>query len=424
MESNRHKADEREAGASCPLCGRAVALADHVVRCTDCGSVHHATCWRGMCGSYACAPARTTSLAKADDVLQITASELTSARPLPPVTPGGAAATYRVPLPRQLPRTNRMAITALVVAVAGIALFGLVTGAVAVVLGALAIGAIHKSRQKGAVIAALAMVLGLADVVGWVFVIAHFMPTAPTMLNPMQFEQLDDAQLTNLRPALARAMRANVLITSHSGIGSGVIIAIEDGIATIVTNRHVVDDGFGLDISENSPETLSNLQVMLIDHNLANAQVRWVAPHGIDLAVLTAPCHGSAARAAPVHADVEPEIGDDVFAIGNPQSLGWTHTKGTISQFRTQIVGPTAMRVVQTDSSINPGNSGGGLYAHNGVLIGINTWTNDKRFSEGLSFAISIETLLELLPAHLAPTLQHGPPAPVTSDGADPEADS
>ncbi len=47
---------------------------------------------------------------------------------------------------------------------------------------------------------------------------------------------------------------------------------------------------------------------------------------------------------------------------------------------------------------MNPGNSGGGLYDKSGTLIGINTWTNDKRSSEGLGFAIALDSLLELDP--------------------------
>jgi serine protease Do len=52
-------------------------------------------------------------------------------------------------------------------------------------------------------------------------------------------------------------------------------------------------------------------------------------------------------------------------------------------------------------AAINPGNSGGGLYDADGRLIGINTLTSDKRFAEGLGFAISLPTLLELAPAQL-----------------------
>lgn len=59
------------------------------------------------------------------------------------------------------------------------------------------------------------------------------------------------------------------------------------------------------------------------------------------------------------------------------------------------------MRVIQTQASINPGNSGGGLYDHDGYLLGINTWTTDKSLSEGIGFAISLDSLLELAPPPL-----------------------
>ena len=55
------------------------------------------------------------------------------------------------------------------------------------------------------------------------------------------------------------------------------------------------------------------------------------------------------------------------------------------------------MELYQTQTPINSGNSGGGLFTRNGHLIGINTMTQDKQSAEGLSFAISLETLTKLL---------------------------
>jgi S1-C subfamily serine protease len=74
-----------------------------------------------------------------------------------------------------------------------------------------------------------------------------------------------------------------------------------------------------------------------------------------------------------------------------------------ISQFRTMTFGSRALRVIQTQTAINPGNSGGGLYDGESYLVGINTWTSDKRFSEGLSFAIAFDSLLALDPPGLHP---------------------
>jgi S1-C subfamily serine protease len=95
-------------------------------------------------------------------------------------------------------------------------------------------------------------------------------------------------------------------------------------------------------------------------------------------------------------------IGQTVFAIGNPHHLGWSQTQGVISQLRSQVFGSRKVRVIQTQAAINPGNSGGGLYDHDGFCIGINTWTGDKRVSEGIGFAIALDTLFDLEPPPLA----------------------
>ena len=50
---------------------------------------------------------------------------------------------------------------------------------------------------------------------------------------------------------------------------------------------------------------------------------------------------------------------------------------------------------------MNPGNSGGGLYDQQGYLLGINSWGTDKSVSEGLGFAIALDSLLELAPPGL-----------------------
>ena len=85
----------------------------------------------------------------------------------------------------------------------------------------------------------------------------------------------------------------------------------------------------------------------------------------------------------------------------NPHRLGWTHTRGVISQLRLQHLDGHDVRIIQTQTALNPGNSGGGLFDREGYLLGINTWTNDRRVSEGLNFAIALETLLELKPPGL-----------------------
>ncbi len=191
-----------------------------------------------------------------------------------------------------------------------------------------------------------------------------------------------------------------MLITTRGlprgGIGSGVILSVADGEALILTNRHVVDPAFD-GAARSANDDPGPITVQFVDGAVRVGRVAWQATGDGDVALVKAPVGTGAAAARMGHARL-PRIGDDVFAIGNPRGLGWTHTKGTVSQFRERRAGDAAIRVIQTSAPINAGNSGGGLYDAEGTLLGINTWAGDKRVSEGLGFAIALESLLPLLP--------------------------
>ncbi len=82
-------------------------------------------------------------------------------------------------------------------------------------------------------------------------------------------------------------------------------------------------------------------------------------------------------------------LGQTVVAIGAPEGLDHTVTKGIISALGRQPEVDRPMVYVQTDAPINPGNSGGPLIDRNGDLVGINTFiVTSGGGSEGLGFAI------------------------------------
>jgi serine protease Do len=82
-------------------------------------------------------------------------------------------------------------------------------------------------------------------------------------------------------------------------------------------------------------------------------------------------------------------LGQTVVAIGAPEGLDHTVTKGIISAVGRQPEVDRPMVYVQTDAPINPGNSGGPLIDRNGNLVGINTFiVTSGGGSEGLGFAI------------------------------------
>jgi S1-C subfamily serine protease len=95
------------------------------------------------------------------------------------------------------------------------------------------------------------------------------------------------------------------------------------------------------------------------------------------------------------------QVGQKVYAIGNPFGLSGTMTQGIISSIRSIRNGDGAPieDAIQTDAAINPGNSGGPLLNSHGEVIGINTMiaSNGADQSSGIGFAIPINTAKAVL---------------------------
>jgi S1-C subfamily serine protease len=94
-------------------------------------------------------------------------------------------------------------------------------------------------------------------------------------------------------------------------------------------------------------------------------------------------------------------VGQKVYAIGNPFGLSGTMTRGIISAIRPirSEAGAPIEDAIQTDAAINPGNSGGPLLNSSGEVIGINTMiaSNGADQSSGIGFAIPINTAKAVL---------------------------
>lgn len=164
------------------------------------------------------------------------------------------------------------------------------------------------------------------------------------------------------------------------GTGSGFIW---DEHGHIVTNFHVI-------------EGANRCRVSLSDQSTWNATVVGAAPER-DLAVLKIDADGTPLRAIPVGTSADLQVGQKVFAIGNPFGLDQTLTTGIISGLGREIQSRTGRRiegVIQTDAAINPGNSGGPLLDSAGRLIGVNTAIySPSGASVGIGFAIPVDSV-------------------------------
>ncbi len=169
------------------------------------------------------------------------------------------------------------------------------------------------------------------------------------------------------------------------GTGSGFIW---DRQGRIVTNYHVIADA-------------NRIEVTLADHSTWKAVLVGAAPDR-DIAVLQISAPASKLLPLPVGESEDLQVGQKVFAIGNPFGLDQTLTTGVVSALGRQITsvtGRTIHDVIQTDAAINPGNSGGPLLDSAGRLIGVNTAIySPSGGSSGIGFAVPVREVNRVVP--------------------------
>lgn len=169
------------------------------------------------------------------------------------------------------------------------------------------------------------------------------------------------------------------------GTGSGFIW---DTTGNIITNFHVILNA-------------DAAQVTLADQSNWRARVVGVAPDK-DLAVLKIDAPANKLQAIPIGTSKDLQVGQSVFAIGNPFGLDQTLTTGVISALNREIESVTRrpiQGVIQSDAAINPGNSGGPLLDSAGRLIGVNTAIySPSGASAGIGFAIPVDTVNRIVP--------------------------
>jgi S1-C subfamily serine protease len=175
------------------------------------------------------------------------------------------------------------------------------------------------------------------------------------------------------------------VIQIPEGTGSGVVW---DTNGNVITNFHVIQNA-------------DAAQVTLADQSNWKARVVGVAPDK-DLAVLRIDAPATRLRPIPIGTSKDLQVGQGVFAIGNPFGLDQTLTTGVISALGREIESVTRrpiQGVIQTDAAVNPGNSGGPLLDSAGRLIGVNAAIySPSGASAGIGFAIPVDTVNRIVP--------------------------
>jgi serine protease Do len=176
-----------------------------------------------------------------------------------------------------------------------------------------------------------------------------------------------------------------------AGIGSGVIVSPQ---GHVVTNAHVITD-------PRTGELMEEVIVQTGEQNEYPAEIIGF-DHSTDIAVLKINSEEELPFATLADSDLL-EVGDIVFAVGNPLGIGMTVTMGIVSATGKSELGILRQEgayenFIQTDASINRGNSGGALLDAKGRLVGINTAIiSQTGASIGIGLAIPVNMVRRAL---------------------------
>lgn len=239
------------------------------------------------------------------------------------------------------------------------------------------IGRIHYARTR-AELAAMADAAAGAELAP----VAKLFTTLARLVGPTVVNVTADRRLRSFADEVAALRGLPSGGVTDESIGSGVIV---ESSGVIVTNYHVV-------------ARADRIAVTLADGRRFAARLVG-ADAGTDLAVLEIDAKNLPAAAWGDSDAIE--VGEMVWAIGNPFGLDRTLTYGIVSGVgRRGVVNDPLQEFLQTDAAINPGNSGGPLIDVNGRIIGITTAIagGDAR---GIGFAIPSNTAREVTTAIL-----------------------
>lgn len=258
--------------------------------------------------------------------------------------------------------------------------------------------AAHADHLRGLILLLIALLVVLLfwQIKPWLFRV-HDESAVPRAVTPRGDLAQDEKSTIDL---FRQASPSVVYITSKTvqrdlfslyatevpqGTGSGFVW---DANGFIVTNFHVIRDATAADVT-------------LADHSMWEAQLVGVEPDK-DLAVLKIDASRQLLPAIAIGTSSDLEVGQKVFAIGNPFGFDQTLTTGVISglgRVIESVTGRPIEGVIQTDAAINPGNSGGPLLDSAGRLIGINTAiVSPSGAYAGIGFAVPVDVVNRLVP--------------------------
>jgi S1-C subfamily serine protease len=177
-------------------------------------------------------------------------------------------------------------------------------------------------------------------------------------------------------------------------IGAGSLI---DNDGYIITNLHVVEGAKFVEVIQ-KPEGNKQLN----DAPRYSGEIILINEKN-DLALIKVTGLPKNISIVPLGYLKDVNVGEEVHAIGHPQGLFWSYTKGVVSQIRNNYKwtsdkskkGNYQATVIQTQTPISQGNSGGPLFNNAGKLVGVNTMIFGQ--GQNLNFSVAVDEVQELI---------------------------
>jgi putative serine protease PepD len=208
---------------------------------------------------------------------------------------------------------------------------------------------------------------------------------ASTGLTAAQIYQRDSAGVVAIKAVTAE------------GEDSGTGIVLDDK-GLILTNDHVVAGASSIAAGPGKSSNVTRTATLVGEEANKDLALIRIDPSGLGLHPLNLVSSSSL------------QVGDPVYAIGNPYGLDETLTRGIVSALGREIAAPNGAKItgaIQTDAALNPGNSGGPLLNERGEVIGVNSQiASDASRSEGsqpgstgVGFAVASDTVAQAVKA-------------------------
>jgi putative serine protease PepD len=200
----------------------------------------------------------------------------------------------------------------------------------------------------------------------------------------------------------------SIKAVTSEGEDSGTGIVLNEA-GLILTNDHVIQGASSITVSSKGSTSTSHPATLVGEEANDDLALIHVDPSGLGLK----PLHLVSSSSV--------QVGDSVYAIGNPYGLTETLTRGIVSALGREISAPdgaTITGAIQTDAALNPGNSGGPLLNEQGEVIGVNSQiasdaasvAGSQPGSTGVGFAIASNTVAQAIK-----TIESGKGVPYSS---------